>query len=99
QKLAQGDTPIKVMNEELSDKKVLNLEGCSLDEVLYYVSLGYPVLAPAYDGATLLITGYDTQNTVVLDPAQGSVHKIGINDSRELFASRGNVFISYINEE
>jgi len=97
--LAFGETPINVMKKGLTDKKILTLEGCSLDEVLYYVSLGYPVLAPAYDGDTLLITGYDTQNTVVLDPAQGSVHKIGINDSRELFASRGNVFISYIDEE
>ncbi len=95
EKINAGETPINILKSELDDERVLNLEGCSLDEVLYYVTKGYPVFAP-YNGNPLLITGYDAQNIIVLDPLQGSVHKMGINDSRALFAQRGNVFLGYI---
>jgi len=95
QSLSSGESPINILKEGLEDKRVLNLEGCSLDEVLYYVSLGKPVLAP-YNGNTMLITGYDSLNIVVLDPLQGGVHKIGLNDSRSLFSDRGNMFMTYV---
>ena len=77
------------------DAEILNLEGCTLDEVLYYVASDRLVLAPSRI-QTLLITGYDTKNIEVLNPAEESVHKIGLNDARELFESRGNEFISYV---
>ncbi|MBR5377484.1 MAG: hypothetical protein IK139_09415 [Lachnospiraceae bacterium] len=89
-----GVPVIKILEDNM-DANILNLEGCTLDEVLYYVSSDRPVLAPS-KVQTLLITGYDTKNIEVLNPAEESIHKIGLNDAKELFESRGNEFISYV---
>ena len=89
-----GESPIKILEDNM-DGEILNLEGCTLDEVLYYISSDRLVLAPS-KVQTLLITGYDTKNIEVLNPAEESIHKIGLNDARELFESRGNEFISYV---
>ncbi len=90
----RGVSPIEILQDNM-DAEILNLEGCTLDEVLYYVSSDRLVLAPSRV-QTLLITGYDTKNIEVLNPAEESVHKIGLNDAKELFESRGNEFISYV---
>ncbi|MCR5651510.1 MAG: hypothetical protein K6F86_10050 [Lachnospiraceae bacterium] len=92
--LEAGRPPINILKENM-DATVLNLEGCTLDEVLYYVSSDRPVFAPSRAGS-LLITGYDTKNIEVFNPSEESIHKIGLDDAKELFESRGNEFISYV---
>lgn len=92
--LSEGGTAYTVLSDSL-EGLVLDLEGCSLDEVLYYVGRDIPVLASAGD-VSFLIVGYDSKNISVLDPEEGNIHKIGLNDSRELFAEYGNGFISYL---
>ncbi len=44
------------------DKTILDLSGCTLEQVLYFVSEGTPVLAKTPDGA-VIIGGYDEYNT------------------------------------
>lgn len=74
---------------------VLDLSGCTLDEVLYYVSHGYPVAAVTKDGPVTIV-GYDEYNTHLLDPGDHEWHYYGINDSTELFEESGNLFFTYI---
>ena len=76
----------------------LDLRGCTLDEVLYFVSHGYPVAAVTGTG-TLTITGYDEYNTHLLDPGAYEWRYYGINDSTELFAHYGNQFFVWIPDE
>ncbi len=98
QMLSQGQTPISILTGCLDDCMVLDLTGCSLSQVLYYVSLGEPVYARCGQNEAVLIIGYDALNIVVFDPATGGNRKIGMNDATELFESQGNVFISYLSE-
>ena len=98
QLLAQGQTPISILSGCLENCTVLDLTGCSLSEVLYYVSLGEPVYARCGENEAVLIIGYDALNIVVFDPATGGNRKIGMNDATALFESQGNVFISYLSE-
>ena len=81
-----------VLDENLEE--VLDLSGCTLDNVLYYVSQGKPVLALTEASDAVLIVGYDPQNTILFDPDEG-IRKMGINDSREFFEEAGNLFIGY----
>ncbi len=74
----------------------LELKGCTLNSVLYYVSIGKPVVAETDGGHIVMIIGYDPQNTVIFDPSKGSIYKMGMNDSTEWFASHGNEFVSYV---
>ena len=62
--LEEGRTPYEILSEHL-DGRVLDLSGCSVAMVLYYVSQGYPVLALNGAAETELITGYDPQNAVL----------------------------------
>lgn len=97
--LAQGQTPISVLSNSLKECTVLDLTGCSLSEVLYYVNLGNPVYARTGENEAVLIVGYDALNITVFDPATGANRKIGMNDASELFLGQGNVFISYLVNE
>ena len=82
-----------------SDYEVLNLTGCTLDEVLYCVSQGHAVIALKPDGSTVNIVGYDSYNTILCDPGSDETYYYGINDSTSLFEEAGNVFISYIKNQ
>ena len=74
----------------------VRLTGISLDQALYYVSKGRPVIAMTDYNDAVLIYGYDTYNIYVFDPKQGKDVKIGIQTADELFEKAGNVFISYL---
>lgn len=80
-------------------KDVVDLTNCTLDQVLYFVSQGRPVIAATPTGSTI-ITGYDDYgNLILLDPGASETYFYGPNDSKELFETAGNRFISYLNTE
>lgn len=91
--LNEGVTPYEILQEHL-EGQVLDLSGCSVQMVLYYVSQGYPVLALEGDNRAELIIGYDQQNVILLDPLTGEAYKKGMNDSTEYFGGLGNLFIA-----
>lgn len=85
--------------EEAIRKDVVDLTGCTLDQVLYFVGRGRPVLAATLNGP-VIITGYDDYgNTILLNPGETETYFYGPNDSKELFEEAGNVFISYLDTE
>ena len=90
--LAQGYTPYEIL-EEQSAGRVLDLSGCSVSMIQYYVSQGYPVLALQGGGAAELITGYDQQNIIVTDPLTGESSRRGLNDSTQMYEELGNLFL------
>ncbi len=73
--------------------KVMNLAGCTLEQVLYFVGHGNPVLAKVSDEVNVVIIGYNNYNTILYDPRTGKHGYYGINDSTKLFAEAGNVFV------
>jgi len=75
---------------------VMNLTGCTLEEALYQVSEGRPVIARTADGGTVLIVGYNRYNTRLYNYDTGEHYWYGINDSKTEFANGGNVFLTYI---
>lgn len=95
-RLNQGDTVFEILNSDLQNCTILDLSGCSLDAVLYYVNKDIPVLAMLEDGNAVLITGFNELNIVVMDPVAGTLEKRGMNDSTEWLAENGNQFIAYI---
>lgn len=94
--LSQGQTILSVLSENLPDAQVLDLSGCSLDSVLYYVDQDIPVLVLLNDGSAVLIVGFNELNTVIMDPSSGTIYKKGMNDSKEWFEQNDNRFITYI---
>ena len=94
--LAQGKTAIQILEENMTGVQVLDLSGCSLDAVLYYVNQDIPVLAILEDGEAVLVTGFNEFNVVIMEPSTGKLCKKGMNDATTWFAENGNHFISYM---
>ncbi len=86
---------VKVLSDNL-DADVLDLSGCNLADMLYYVSNGYPVMAMTEDGGAVIIIGYDSKNTILYDPKDDTVYKLGMNDSKNMFEKAGNRFVTYV---
>lgn len=93
-----GENPQRILQEAMPSARVLNLTGCSVTQVLYYVNRGSLVFAWGENQEPLLIVGYDELNTILYDPETNTTYKKGIQDSEEFFAAAGNVFISYLRE-
>lgn len=97
--LKQGETVLEILEKALPEADVLDLTGCSLDAILYYVNKDIPILATLKDGNAVLIIGFNELNTVIMDPVTGTISKKGMNDSKQWFEESGNCFITYIAEE
>ena len=97
--LAQGKTVIEILSENMTGVQVLELSGCSLDAVLYYVNQDIPVLAILENGEAVLVTGFNEFNVVIMEPSTGKLYKKGMNDATTWFAENGNHFVTYMKIE
>lgn len=98
--LRRGQSAFRILEENLEDRaRVLDLGGCSLDAMLYFINQDIPVLARLQDGEAVLLTGFNEFNVVVMEPSTGRLYKKGMNDTREWMEENGNSFITYIRTE
>lgn len=93
--IARGETPKQILAEALNGRKVIDLTGCSVEQVLYYINLNTPVFAMVNNEA-LLIVGYDEHNILLYQPDLNVVRKMGRQDSNTMFEEAGNIFLGYI---
>ena len=94
--LSKGETVHSILESSLENTRILDLKGCSLDMILYYVNQDIPVLAYLEDGSAVLIIGFNEYNIVLLNPQKGVIEKAGMNDSAKWLEENGNCFITYI---
>ena len=94
-----GKDAMNILKTSLRKERILDLGGCPLDAVLYYLDQDIPVLALMNNREAYLITGFNEYNVVLMDPKSGMVYKKGMNDSREMFEENGNQFITYMRYE
>lgn len=73
--------------------RVLDLTGCTLDQVLYFVGHGHPVQVITVDGPRTIV-GYDEYNTYLLRPGESEWFYYGMNDSTAFFEQSGNRFFA-----
>ena len=75
---------------------MVNLKGCTLDEVLYFVSGNRPVIAMTGENSMVLLTAYTETSVTFVNPANGKEEKKSISAAEDMFRAAGNSFISYI---
>ena len=81
--------------EKMLGKEILDLTGCTLDMILYFISQGRPVLTMTKDGPVTIV-GYDEYNVILLNPGSDETDYGGMQDSTKLFLESGNIFLSYL---
>lgn len=91
--MRSGTVDRKTLEDGLG-RQVVDLTGCTLEEVLYFVSHDKPVLAVTSEGVKCIV-GYDEYNTYLLNPGEDEWYYYGIQDSTDLFQASGNEFYSF----
>lgn len=72
---------------------MLDARGCMLNQMLYFIDQGYPVIAYTDRNHYILLYGYDQYNISLYDPATGQTSKMGLNDAGEYFSEHRNDFV------
>lgn len=96
--LDQNETVLSILEENLENATVLDLTGCNLDSVLYYVNRDIPVLVLVKEEAYLVI-GFNESQIVLMDPEADGLYKKNTMDMSDYFSSNGAVFITYLPHE
>ena len=74
----------------------VDLTGCTLDQVLYVINRGCPVIALTGTDHAVLLTGYTMTDITYIDPDDGESHTVGLDTMEKQTTDSGNVFIGYI---
>lgn len=89
-------TAYSLLKKKMKEANVISLKGCTLDEVLYFVSNNRPVIACLDNNVMYLITEYTESAVTYINPANGKKEVKSIRAASEMFENAGNVFISYV---
>ena len=90
----QGSTAMDILIKHIDTP--VNLTGCTLDEVLYFVSNDKPVIAMKNSSQAVLITAYDTSTVTWFDPSTGTSSKMSLSNAETYFETAGYIFFSFI---
>lgn len=91
----KSGTVSDMLSQSMGDK-ALNLTGCTLTEILYYIDRNIPVIGMKDKDSAVLIVGYDAYNITVIDPSLHMKKKIGLGDGTAMFEQTGNLFFGYL---
>lgn len=89
-------TAYALLKSELKDAKILSMKGCTLDEVLYFVSNNRPVIGCLGANNFVLITEYNESTVTYINPSAGKKETKSIAAATKMFKDAGNVYISYV---
>lgn len=91
-----GATPKSAIESTLKDDVVLDISGCTVDEILFYVSKGSPVFAMTGTDSAVLVTGYTASNIYYYDPLTHATRSKSYKDADEWFKKAGYIFFTYL---
>lgn len=74
----------------------VNLKGCTLDQVLYFVSSNKPVIAMTGENKGVVISGYTTTQLTLCNPDTGRESVVNRAEYEKIFKNAGNQFVSYM---
>lgn len=74
----------------------VDLTGCALDQVLYVINKGCPMIAMTDSSHAILLTGYTRTDITYIDPESGEEETVSVNEMEDMVKGSGNTFIGYI---
>lgn len=92
----QGDLPYQMLSKYL--QRPMYLKGCTLEEVLYFVSGNKPVIAMTSNKKAVVIGGYTGSKLTIYNPETGKEETVSRSQYEKIFKKAGNHFVSYMVE-
>ena len=93
-----GKGSIDQLIKKYSGQTARNLTGCTVDEILYYISQGSPVLAKLTSNRYVIVMSYNATKIRYLDPVTGQSTAGSRAEITNRLEKAGKVFYSYIAE-
>ncbi|MCD7826322.1 MAG: hypothetical protein LUH14_10245 [Clostridiaceae bacterium] len=90
----KGSSILSMLSDYL--EQPVKLTGCTVDEVLYFVSGEKPVIAMLSNSHAVLITEYTSSTVTWMDPVTRSSKTVSLNTAERMFKAAGYKFVSYI---
>lgn len=75
--------------------KRMDLTGCSLNQVLYIINKGMPVVAMTDATHGILLIGYGLDTVTYVDPETGEMRTVMQREMSDMTAPAGNAFVGY----
>lgn len=95
EELTKKDKPVYNMLAEYIAKP-MNLKGCTLEQVLYFVSGNKSVIAMTGNNKAVVISGYTGSVLYLYDPESGTRKTVSRSQYETIFKDAGNRFVSYM---
>ncbi len=91
-----GQSPKVVLESSMKEATVLDLTGCNVEEVLYYISNENPVFAMTGKDSAVLIVGYSSSQIFYFDPTTQVTSSLSYDRAQEWFENAGSVYLAYL---
>lgn len=96
QLLKEGKSPLNILQNNMKGCTVLDVSGCTLEQVLYYAGKGNPVYIQKGTNSAVLLIGYNSEKVWIYDPSDNKTEQMAISQAQKEFAGYGSVYYAYI---
>lgn len=95
---AEGQSSMEACTQYMEQfgAKRIDFTGCTLDQVLYIIGKGLPVITMTDPSHAVLLTGYDYNTVTYVDPDNGQEFTVLTEQMDAIAAGGGNTFIGYV---
>lgn len=92
EQLAAGTGAVDAVRQTIG-KNVLDLSGCTTEEMLYFVSKGTPVVGMTGAGSSVILVGYSQEYVTYIDTATGGQSTVSYEQVDTMTAGTGRAFV------
>lgn len=93
--LENGDTAVQILDSYLDGRGVY-LKGITVDQGLYFISKGQPLIGMLNDSDCVVVVGYDSKNVTLLYPETGVVSEVTNLEAEAFFEAAQYRFITLL---
>lgn len=93
---AEAQQPLQQVLKRYTNAEVVVLTGATLDEILYFIWKGQPVLAVTDSGTAVVLTSYGTGTVTYYDPVKGRNVTMDKEKAETMFEAGGSIYVSFM---
>lgn len=97
--LAENNTCQEILALAPEEYRWMDITGCALESMLYYIDRDIPVMVLYDTGEAILITGFNQFNIVVMDPVARKLGYMSRSDAKTMLETTKNQVFTYYQQK